>query len=181
MKLIDKDKVVAEIEERLHKYEQEYAECARYELWGTAREIRPKIEELKNFRSFIDTIETKEADLEKNEPVSNDLERAALLHYPKISRISEPHGFIPADNKSHYLGDANEDNRKAFIVGAQWQKEQDAPETKEDNLEEELERLDNILFDLDGVAIAGTTHYLTVEDVKDIAKRFFELGLKKGE
>ena len=62
-----------------------------------------------------------------NEPVSNDLEYAALLYYPKMSRISEPHGIIPADNKSHYLGDANEDNRKAFIVGAQWQKEQYQP------------------------------------------------------
>lgn len=50
MKLIDK--VTAEIDERLHKYEQEYAELARYEIWGTAREIRPKIEELKNFFFF---------------------------------------------------------------------------------------------------------------------------------
>jgi hypothetical protein len=65
MKLIDKDKVAAEIEERLHKYEKEYEELARYEIWGTAREIRPKIEELKNFRSFIDNIEVKEVNLEK--------------------------------------------------------------------------------------------------------------------
>ena len=60
MKLIDKDTVVAEIEKRLHKYEQEYEELARYEIWGTAIKIKPKIEELKNLRSFIDTIETKE-------------------------------------------------------------------------------------------------------------------------
>ena len=53
----------------------------------------------------------------------------------------------------------------------------DTIETKDVDLDKELERLDNILFDLDGVAIAGATHYLTVEDVKDIAKRFFEMGL----
>lgn len=53
----------------------------------------------------------------------------------------------------------------------------DTLETKEVNLEKELKTLDNTLFDLDGVAIAGTTCYLTVEDVKDIAKRFYELGL----
>ena len=55
--------------------------------------------------------------------------------------------------------------------------------TKDANLEKELERLDSLLFDLDGIAIAGTTSYLTVEDVKDIAKRFFELGIntQKGE
>lgn len=65
MKLIDKDKVAVEIDERLHKYEQEYAECARDEFWGTARKIRPKIEELKDFRSFIDNIEVKEVDYDK--------------------------------------------------------------------------------------------------------------------
>jgi len=54
----------------------------------------------------------------------------------------------------------------------------DSMETKEVNLEKELERLDSLLYDLDGIAIAGTTSYLTVEDVKDIAKNFFELGIK---
>lgn len=59
----------------------------------------------------------------------------------------------------------------------------DTLETKEVDLEKELERLDRILFDLDGVAIKGATCYLTVEDVKDIAKRFYEMGLntRKGE
>jgi hypothetical protein len=54
-------------------------------------------------------------------------------------------------------------------------------ESKEVDLEKELKKLDNILYDLDGVAIAGATHYLTVEDVKDIAKHFFELGLNYKE
>lgn len=52
-------------------------------------------------------------------------------------------------------------------------------ETKDGELEKELERLDNTLFDLDGVAVQGATYYLTVEDVKDIAKRFYEMGLNK--
>lgn len=68
-----------------------------------------------------------------DEKIRDDLEYAALLHYPKMSRVSEPHGVIPADNKSHYLGDANEDNRKAFIVGAQWQKEQKPAEWNEED------------------------------------------------
>ena len=37
-----------------------------------------------------------------------------------MSRLSEPHGVIPADNKTHYLGDANEGNRVAFKAGAEW-------------------------------------------------------------
>ncbi len=53
----------------------------------------------------------------------------------------------------------------------------DALGTKGVDFEKELSILDNTLFDLDGVAVAGTTHYLTVEDVKDIAKHFFELGI----
>lgn len=48
----------------------------------------------------------------------------------------------------------------------------------EGDLEKELETLDRILCDLDGIAIAGTSSYLTVEDVKDIVKRFYELGLR---
>ena len=54
----------------------------------------------------------------------------------------------------------------------------DTLETKNGNLEKELKILDNTLFDLDGVAVQGATHYLTVEDVKDIAKHFYELGLR---
>jgi hypothetical protein len=58
----------------------------------------------------------------------------------------------------------------------------DTFETKEVDLEKELKFLDNTLFDLDGVAVQGATHYITVEDVKYIAKHFYELGLtQKGE
>ena len=44
-------------------------------------------------------------------------EERALKAYPKMSRISEHHGVIPADNKSHYLGDANAEKREGFIEG----------------------------------------------------------------
>ena len=61
----------------------------------------------------------------------------------------------------------------------------DTLEVKEVDLEKHLkEDIEDVLFDLDGVAVKGATHYLTVEDVKNIAKHFFELGLKaaqKGE
>jgi hypothetical protein len=40
------------------------------------------------------------------------------------------------------------------------------------------EDIDDIYFDLDGVAVKGSTYYLTVEDIKEIAKHFFELGVK---
>ena len=60
----------------------------------------------------------------------------------------------------------------------------DTLEVKEVDLEKHLkEDIEDVLFDLNGVAVKGATHCLTVEDVKDIAKHFFELGIKaqKGE
>lgn len=44
-------------------------------------------------------------------------EERALEVYPKMSRISEPHGVIPADYESHYIGDANAEKREGFIEG----------------------------------------------------------------
>lgn len=57
----------------------------------------------------------------------------------------------------------------------------DTLEVKEVDLAKELKTLDDTLFDLDGVAVKGATSYLTVNDVKDIAKHFFELGLRAQE
>lgn len=37
------------------------------------------------------------------------IKEKALDVYPKMSRISKPHGVIPTCNKSYYLGDANEE------------------------------------------------------------------------
>lgn len=58
-------------------------------------------------------------------------EKRALEVYPKMSRITEPHGVIPADYKSHYIGDANEEKREGFIAGYH-QAEKDLELTWED-------------------------------------------------
>ena len=57
-------------------------------------------------------------------------------------------------------------------------------EVKEVDVEKHVkEDIEDVFFDLNGVAVKGATHYLTVEDIKDIARHFFELGLQaqKGE
>lgn len=55
----------------------------------------------------------------------------------------------------------------------------DTLEVRGVDLEKHLkEDIEDVLFDLNGVAVKGATYYLTVEDVKDIARHFFELGLK---
>lgn len=44
------------------------------------------------------------------------------------------------------------------------------------DLEKEINSLDDTYFDLDGIAVVGATYYITVEDLKDIARHFYELG-----
>ena len=45
------------------------------------------------------------------------IEDKALKAYHKMSRVSEPHGVIPADNETHYLGDGNSEKREGYIKG----------------------------------------------------------------
>ena len=50
-------------------------------------------------------------------------------------------------------------------------------EPKTDDLETEIKRwVYEPFFDLDGIAIAGTSLYATVEDMEHIARHFYELG-----
>lgn len=42
------------------------------------------------------------------------------------------------------------------------------------------ENIDSVMFDLDGVAVKGATSYLTVEDIREIARLFFKLGMNAG-
>lgn len=93
---------------------------------------------------------------------------AAYKAYPKMSRISEPHGVIPADNKSHYLGDANKEKREGFIKGYQ-QAEKDLELTWEN-----IEAIDQIFTDVfkDGFDVITNNYY------QEVLKRF---KAQKGE
>lgn len=57
------------------------------------------------------------------------------------------------------------------IIDSLQQEQQDV------KLEDALNSLDDAYFDLDGIAVIGATHYLTVEDLKDTARYFYNLGL----
>lgn len=110
---IDKSAVVAEIESKI-KYAQHLGDNA---INSSMQQFYDGMKQgCVDILSFIDTLQ--------EEPVSEELEEVALLYYPIMSRISEPHGVIPADTQSHYLGDANQDKREGFIDGAKWQKQQ---------------------------------------------------------
>lgn len=47
----------------------------------------------------------------------NRAEQMALKVYPKMSRITEGHGLIPADYQCHNLGDANAEKREGYVNG----------------------------------------------------------------
>ena len=68
MELIDKDKVVAEIEERLDKLYNILPDASKVENNNITRTDAcntGKYMALESFKKFIDTLETKEVDLEK--------------------------------------------------------------------------------------------------------------------
>jgi hypothetical protein len=77
-----------------------------------------------------------------------------------MSRISEPHGVIPADTQSHYLGDANQDKREGFIDGAKWQKQQ----IMQDAIEREVK------VDAGGYPYIEATELYDYENEKSLAK-----------
>ena len=113
---------------------------------------RGALEALNELLSFIDSLQ--------EEPVSEELEEVALLYYPIMSRISEPHGVIPADTQSHYLGDANQDKREGFIDGAKWQKQQ--------MMKNAIER--EVKVDAGGYPYIEATELYDYENEKPLAK-----------
>ena len=97
----------------------------------------------------------------------NKAEEKALEAFPKMSRISEPHGIIPTDNKSHYLGDANAEKREGFIKGYH-QAEKDLELGWED-----MQNIRNIISEMMVESCTGNSSWSTHEEFsKEVLKRF---------
>ena len=96
----------------------------------------------------------------------NKAEDRALKVYPKISRISEPHGVISADNKSHYLGDANAEKREGFVEGYH-QAEKDLELTWED-----ISKITSIDQQVCGVMGISNYTYNHQQAMEEVLKRF---------
>ena len=62
---IPKSALVAEIEGRISQLESKYEELSDLEIWITAKEIEYKVNGLKEALSIVNTLEMKEADLNK--------------------------------------------------------------------------------------------------------------------
>lgn len=77
-------------------------------------------------------------------------------------------------NKEDFVSSGGEIFAYAKVLSLIKSLQEEQPEV---DLEKEINNLDNVYFDLDGIAVVGATYYITVEDLKDIARHFFELGL----
>lgn len=101
MKLIDKDKIVAEIEKRIKEHHSGYLVC------------------LKDILSFLETLEVKEVN---EEPVNNDLEEASKKWLrPQLDKSYANYGEVKMMELTHFDGYSMLD---AIEFGAEWQKEQ---------------------------------------------------------
>ena len=68
---IDKADLVAEIERRISQLESKYKELSNVEIWITAKEIKHKINGLKEALSIVNTLEVKDA----NEALRTEYEK----------------------------------------------------------------------------------------------------------
>ena len=157
--LIDKDALIQEIERR-KKEEVNYDKNGEFASWA-AHNHYSVLDSIQDFISTIALID-KDALIEEIERRKEE-----EVNYDKNGEFASW-----ADHNRYSVLDSIQD----FI---------NTMEVKEVDLEKHLkEDIEDVFFDLNGVAVQGATHYLTVEDVKDIAKHFFGLGLKaaqKGE
>ena len=154
--LIDKSALVAEIERILDNSEEVHNN--QYILLCN------------HFKHFIDTLEVKE--------VGEDTKSVFEGQYLSKDKVVTTIERLQDECEEH------DDNNGVELLEKLFNK-LDTLVVEEVDLEKHLkEDIEDVLFDLNGVAVKGATHYLTVEDVKDIAKHFYELGLKvaqKGE
>ena len=186
MKLIDKDTLVEKIKQRLHKYEKEYEELAHYEIWITAKEIEPKIKELKKLLSFLDTLEVIDPYEQRiqYDSIKGGIQAQAETYSFNIE--SELYNQqTTKEGQKLWRKEIEEAYIRGGEVGVELARDpryKENLEAKDVDLEKHLkEDIEDVFFDLDGVAVKGATHYITVEDVKDIAKHFYELGVNKAQ
>lgn len=90
--------------------------------------------------------------------------------------IAEIDSILSACTKQTHTGVYNTCHRIKGIVASL---QQEQPEV---DLEKEIEKqIRSIFYDLDGIAIMGTSKYASVDDMEYVARHFFELGRARKE
>lgn len=153
-KYIDKSALVAEIEKR---------QSIVLDPLNNNIHTKRLEETYKSILSFINTLEVKEV---QEEPVSNDLEAEFVLYLKHKFNISQEGNTLKTDGwrPSPY------DILAIAKHFAKWQKEQDAIEVKEVDL-------DKIVDDWYNTKASKEFENVLYSDIENCAKYFFELGL----
>ena len=194
---IDKAAIIAEIEKIMDEEKESINSFEHHKNESEKQRYNARMALMEHILHFLDTLEVKEVNEELAETYMQVFEKKfPILPTLKGKQLDKFKNFL---NRCRQIFGLQEFGirpvqaklfEKLALLWAAWgaenlqgigQVEGEPDVVKEMGLEKELETLDNLLYDLDGVAVKGTSSYLTVEDVKDIAKRFFELGLKAQE
>ena len=156
---IDKSAVVAEIDDMLNI--KEHTSHCDEDSFNSGR-----WKALTKIKDFLNTLEVKEV---KEEPVNEDLEDYAKKESESFAEREYEIDYIDRNAlaKGYYWG---------VKAGAQWQKQKNAIEVKEVDLDKEF---DNYTKDI----LACDVQFEPFTHLYNCAKHFFELGLKtqKGE
>jgi hypothetical protein len=90
----------------------------------------------------------------------------------RLKTIFEEMSAIDGPRKEFFCG---KKEMAVQTIGIITSLQQEQPEV---NLEKEIEKMIySCFFDLEGIAIVGTSEYATVDDMAYIARHFYELGL----
>ena len=196
---IDKAAIIAEIERIMDEEKESINSFEHHKNESEKQRYNARMALMEHILHFLSTLEVKEVNEELAETYMQVFEKKfPILPTLKGKQLDKFKNFLNSCRQIFGLQEFGihpvqaQLFEKLALLWAAWGAENlqgigqvkgEPDVVKEMDLEKELETLDSLLYDLDGVAVKGATSYLTVEDVKEIAKRFFELGLKtqKGE
>lgn len=186
-KFIPADKLIAEIERRIGLI------CTTEGV--VQRDKLQEYEALTDIEDFVTSLQQEQSELpgieEPGIPGKDFIPVEwvdACEMYGKWKIVKQEQPSLPsnldeaAEEYEHNLGYyecINQWPSVAFKAGAEWMAEQEQPKS---DLEEEIEKqIRSIFYDLDGIAIMGTSKYASVEDMEYIARYFYELGRARKE
>lgn len=131
--------------------------CDMYGKWEIVKVEQPKVDLMKEINEYMSC--------EDNNPFDWDWrdKQACARHFYELGRQAKPEVF----------------DTVAFQKGVQEGRrlERDEPVTDCHDLEKEIkEQIYERFYDLDGIAVIGTSGYAEVKDMEDIARHFAEWG-----
>ena len=157
MQYINAEKLIAEIEKRIHSMEN----CPfRRAEFGAEKVEEGELIGYKSILSFITSLQ--------QEQLMPDSTKLIELWHEDKEMLKE----------KDFRDDPWRLTYNAFMCGFGRGIAVNKQERPEVDLEKEIEKqIRSTFYDLDGIAIMGTSKYASVEDMEYVARHFYELGL----